>query len=124
MLKALGWECVGQEPDEKGRRVATDRSCDYALFAEALKKADAEAESADVLIIKQAAKKSWQAAAWLLERKRFQRWARREKMEHSGPDGGAIRTESKLTVKDIQKIVEGLAGTRIDPDTPAMTWHA
>ncbi len=90
---------------EKGR-VATDRSCDYALFAEALKKADAEAESADVLIIKKAAKKSWQAAAWLLERKRFQRWARREKMEHSGPDGGAIRTESKLTVKDIQKIVD------------------
>ena len=27
-------------------------------------------------------------------------------MEHSGPDGGAIRTESKLTIKDIRKIVD------------------
>jgi hypothetical protein len=28
------------------------------------------------------------------------------RFEHSGPGGGAIRTESKLTVKDIRKIVD------------------
>jgi transposase-like protein len=90
---------------EKGE-ASKDKKSEYAEFSEAIKKADAEAESADVLIIKKAAKKSWQAAAWLLERKRFQRWARREKFEHSGPGGGAIRTESKLTIKDIRKIVD------------------
>jgi transposase len=85
---------------------ATKKTDPYLHFLHALKKADAEAEAQDVLIIKSASKRSWQAAAWLLERKRFERWARRDRLEHSGPGGEAIKTESTLTVKDIKRIVD------------------
>jgi hypothetical protein len=36
----------------------------------------------------------WHAAAWRLERKYPGRWGRRERIEHSGPDGGPIKTEA------------------------------
>lgn len=44
-------------------------------FSEALKKAEAEAEGDRVLLIKQASVRSWQAAAWWLERRRPERYA-------------------------------------------------
>ena len=33
----------------------------------------------------------WQADAWLRERKNPDRWGRRDRMEHSGKDGGDIK---------------------------------
>jgi hypothetical protein len=51
-------------------------------FCEAVKKAEAEAEAAAVVQIKAAASSgTWQAAAWFLERKFKDRWARTDKVE-------------------------------------------
>jgi hypothetical protein len=51
-------------------------------FCEAVKKAEAEAEAAAVVQIKTAASNgTWQAAAWFLERKFKDRWARTDKLE-------------------------------------------
>lgn len=47
----------------------------HALFFAALKKAEAEAEGSLVGVIRRAARDRWQAAAWLLERTRPDRYA-------------------------------------------------
>jgi transposase len=77
-----------------------------AEFAEAIQKAEADAEVRNVAIIQKAASDTWQAAAWWLERRRHQDWARKEKLEHSGTDG-----------KDIKIIVEYAGGK--SPAAPA-----
>lgn len=58
---------------ERGEKARTGA---FAEFAEAVKKAEAEGETAALEIIQTAALESWQAAAWLLERRFPQRWAR------------------------------------------------
>jgi hypothetical protein len=65
-------------------------------FLEAVEKALAEAEMADVITIRRASARSWQAAAWHLERKSPARWGRRDHLtqEVTGKDGAAIVTEN------------------------------
>lgn len=48
----------------------------YVAFSEAIEKAQAESEARDILLIGQAAKSDWKAAAWRLERKYPQRFGR------------------------------------------------
>jgi transposase len=63
----------------------------YYEFRKAVEKARAEAEARNVHLIQTAAQGgTWQAAAWFLERSHPGKWGRREKVEHSGPDGGPI----------------------------------
>lgn len=50
----------------------------YVKFFEDVKQAKAEAEVRNVMIISDAAEKSWQAAAWWLERRNPDVWARRD----------------------------------------------
>lgn len=50
----------------------------YVKFVEEVDKAIAEAEFKDILRIEKASNKTWQAAAWRLERRFPERWARRE----------------------------------------------
>ena len=47
-------------------------------FSDAIKKAESKAITRNLLLIQNAAKKSWQAAAWFLERKDYERWGRKE----------------------------------------------
>ena len=47
-------------------------------FAESIKKAKSKAIARNVMIIQKAAQTSWQAAAWFLERKDYERWGRKE----------------------------------------------
>lgn len=49
----------------------------YLTFSDAVKKAQALGEYALVRIVQNASLKSWQAAAWLLERRFPDRWGRR-----------------------------------------------
>jgi hypothetical protein len=49
----------------------------YLEFSHAVERALADSEMHDVLLIHQAAKDAWQAAAWRLERKFPDRWGRR-----------------------------------------------
>ena len=54
----------------------------YVHFLQALKKAEVEGEAAAINQIVKAAKDgTWQAAAWLLERRFPQRWSRVQKLE-------------------------------------------
>ena len=45
---------------------------------EIIQKAEAKAIARNVLIVQTAAKESWQAAAWFLERKNYRDWGRKE----------------------------------------------
>lgn len=61
----------------------------YVKFAEEVDKAIAEAEFKDILRIEKAASKTWQAAAWRLERRFPERWARKEQQ--------TVTTENKVS---------------------------
>jgi len=68
---------------DKGKEQKTGAFRD---FWDAVKKAEADAEVRNVAIIQQAAKKTWQAAAWLLERRRPSRWALRQPQRNKKED--------------------------------------
>ena len=54
----------------------------YADFAEAVKRAEDEAVALHVGNIVQAgAKGQWQASAWILERRHYQEWGKKERLE-------------------------------------------
>lgn len=65
----------------------------FMEFSAAIKKAQAAAEIRDVIIIGDAARESWQAAAWRLERKYPEKWGRKDRHEVSGPSGGPVQIE-------------------------------
>ena len=97
----------------------------YTDFSDAVKKALAQGELHDVLIIQKAAdgydvikhrqvldkngdahdltdqhhEFDWRAAAWRLERKFPNRWGRHDRHEVTGPDGGPIQHE--VTIADL-----------------------
>lgn len=60
---------------ERGGRTGA-ANAPYRDFAEAVQKARAEGEAHHVVLIARAAAKSWQAAAWLLERQYPERWGK------------------------------------------------
>ncbi|MFX4303012.1 IS630 transposase-related protein [Alicyclobacillus tolerans] len=62
------------------KRGARGDGAEFVSFSNAVEKALAEAEMRDVLIIGNAAKENWQAAAWRLERKFPERWGRKDRM--------------------------------------------
>lgn len=74
----------------------------YVDFSNALTRALAEAEVRDLIIISNAAKNDWRAAAWKLERRTPHKWGKMErveaKLEHSGKDGGPIQTEQQINL--------------------------
>ena len=53
-------------------------------FSDQIKKAEAECESLLVARIVKASGDQWTASAWMLERKNFERWGKKEKHEISG----------------------------------------
>jgi hypothetical protein len=62
-----------------GRRQRRGR---FRAFLAAVKKAEADAVVRNVAIIQKAAHKSWQAAAWWLERKRGEDWSQTKDLVH------------------------------------------
>lgn len=63
----------------------------YFEFFESVKKAEAQAVARNVAVIQSAAKDSWQAAAWWLERKYPQEWGKKDRLEHVGKDDEPIQ---------------------------------
>lgn len=78
-------------------------------FWESIKRAEAHAEIRNVQIIQKAADKAkddpklWVAAMTFLERKFPERWGRKDKvkadLQHTGKDGGPIKTENETKIK-------------------------
>jgi hypothetical protein len=73
----------------------------YVEFAEAVKEAEAAAEVQSVGTIRQAGQQSWQAAAWYLERKYPDRWARKDtlRQEVSGHLNGTVEIDPEEAVR-------------------------
>jgi hypothetical protein len=73
----------------------------FPEFAEAVQKAEGRAKAR--LIDKVNAAKSWQASAWMLERRWPAEFARRESLEMTGKDGGPIEHRSVSDLPDHEK---------------------
>jgi hypothetical protein len=63
------------------KKGANAKAGEYKDFHDAVTQAAAMAEVRDVLLIGEAAKESWQAAAWRLERKFPDRWGQTRRVE-------------------------------------------
>jgi hypothetical protein len=61
----------------------------YYLFALMVRKAESEAEVADIAYIK-SGRENWQSRAWLRERRSRERWGKSERHEITGKDGNDI----------------------------------
>tara|TARA_R110002110_G_scaffold100479_5_gene256010 strand:- start:1316 stop:1783 length:468 start_codon:yes stop_codon:yes gene_type:complete len=86
------------------KKGAAAQSGVFFEFSDAIQKAMAQAEMNDLLVINKAAQRSWQAAAWKLERKYPNRWGLRSKHEIVGAD-----KEAKPVQIVYAKISEGAA---------------
>lgn len=78
-------------------------------FIEAIEKAESDAEVRNVAIIQQAARESWQAAAWWLERKHHGRWGRKDRQELTGADGAPL-------LPNVREVVINLTHGPVDRD--------
>jgi hypothetical protein len=101
-------------------------------LVDGVEKAKAKAEMNSVELIRKAAEKNWQAAAWYLERRNYQEWGRKDKVEVSGPQGGPIpiaavvahlsQTVQTLTDEQLEgaaKLVESMAAISATPALPS-----
>lgn len=95
----FGWLRRGQE-QRRGR---------YRDFLNAVRGAQAQAESRMLLYIEKSAKKDWRAAAWRLEHMRPRRYAQSQRIEHTGRRGGPIETRelSRLSDDELEAIARG-----------------
>lgn len=75
-------------------------------FCEALKKAKEKNEASNLAIIHRAKHKTWQAAAWLLERQHKDKYALLQKLEHTGPNGTPIRHTIDFDSQGQKKVEE------------------
>jgi transposase len=87
----------------------------YLEFFDSIEKARAEAEARMVVLITKAAQepRTWQAAAWWLERVAPQKYGRINRTEISGPEGSPIKSETKnvsLTQADIIAMADEILG--------------
>ena len=79
----------------------------YHDFFIAFHKAEAIAEVGDIAYIK-AGKENWQSRAWIRERRNMDRWGKRERVEHTGMNGGPIQYQdaSDRLLKKLETIAK------------------
>ena len=126
-------QCAGIDRSTHNRwmnrgRVESDAGEDteFSQYFKEIMQARAFAEADNVLVIRNASRDTWQAAAWWLERTFPDRWGRRDRMavDHSGRDGGPIEVGmdlSKLTDKELEflgKIVEKAEAKKVKEEIP------
>lgn len=76
---------------------------DHQEFREAIEKAEADAETRKVGIISTAAEDTWTAAAWWLERKHPDRWARRPEAPTLVQDNRTVNVIAGLSDEQIRQ---------------------
>src|SRR3954468_16930928 len=96
---------------QQGR--AHDADDCFVEFVEAVELALAEWGARDTLIIGEAAKSDWRAAAWRLERRLPKVYGKRERHEIANADDGSFRISAgtsfdpdKLTVAELEQLLE------------------
>jgi transposase len=92
---------------------AADADPVYTEFVDEVELALAEWEARDVLLIGEAAKSDWHAAAWRLERRLPKVYGKRERHEIANADEGSFRISAghsfdpdKLTVGELEQLLE------------------
>jgi hypothetical protein len=102
--------CPECYPDAKPKAKAKKKTTLYRMLdrddgtlVTAIEKAEGEAEATYTKIVADAAVKNWTAAAWWLERRRPDDFARRERVEMTGKDGGPIDTRNLSTLPDHER---------------------
>lgn len=92
------------------------RWLDFADFAEAVKKAESDAVARNVAVIQQAARTTWQAAAWWLERRYPEDF--RNRVEKDVTTGGKPLGEllglSELPDDELDKRIERIKARKAD----------
>ncbi len=73
-------------------------------FSESIKKAELKNKQRNIVIIQNAAKKTWQASAWWLERKYPEEFALKQRLEHTGKNGGPIATVDVSRIKSARNL--------------------
>jgi hypothetical protein len=93
-----------------GRR--DDADAVYQQFVEEIELSLAEWEARDILIIGEAAKEDWHAAAWRLERRLPKVYGRRDRHEIANAEHGSFRISAssqfdpdKLTVPELEQLI-------------------
>ena len=82
------------------RRRRTERDRVLVKFLKALQKADAEAETRNILIIQTAAQQHWTAAAWWLERRKPRDYGRKVMYEPTRvAEGEPVKTPAELAAE-------------------------
>ena len=76
----------------------------YAEFAAQVREAMAEWETRDILLIGEAARTDWRAAAWRLERRLPKRYGRRERHEIVNGDEAAFRVAIGQQPMNVQEL--------------------
>jgi hypothetical protein len=91
---------------------AADGELVYVEFVEAVELALAEWEARDVLLIGEAAKGDWHAAAWRLERRLPKVYGKRERHEIANADEGPFRINAgptfdpdRLTTEELEQLL-------------------
>ena len=96
---------------------ASAQSC-FREFCEDCKKAQAEWQASMVRVVERHAvgadglMPTWQAAAWLLERRDHKNWGRKVSAEHSGP-GGDKPIEVRVEDTTWQRVIQDPEALRI-----------
>ena len=103
------WMSRGREEE---RRIADGEKPNpkeeaFREFFAAVEKARSESEVRNVMYIQRAAQDgTWQAAAWFLERSFPRKWGRKDRHEHVGDNGDAIKvTVSTTELEDKVKTI-------------------
>jgi transposase len=98
------WIAKGEQDDEQGLDTP------FARFRHAVEGAEAKGEAELLGLITLAARTSWQAAAWRLERKHPEKWARRgpgseitPQMLHEALDEELVDLENELRSLEAEK---------------------
>lgn len=86
------WKEKGNDPNNKDKQ--------YKKFVEAIEQAEALSEAKHVRNITRAAKTTWQASAWLLERKHGDRWGRKDKMNVEAETKSEVTINVQLVDED------------------------
>ena len=81
-----------KELQEKDKPLS-DEDRAYMLFLDAIKRAEADAETSALRQLNAQSKGAWQILAWRLERRHPDRWGRRQAIEHSSPEDKPVKVQ-------------------------------
>lgn len=78
----------------------------YRDFSDEVHTAMAKAEIDAIEVINTVGKKVWQAKAWWLERRFAEKWGKKDKIEHTGPNGKSIEVSEEIAIKKLLNLTD------------------